>query len=166
MPTPTYEAIATFQLTANTASVTFSSIPQTYTDLILVGDVSSGSNAQIRITNINAAVAYEALAIRTTTSSATTAVVTSETELLTAGGSSGSVGATTISSVRIEFFNYSLTGTSRRKPILYRIGRSGSAQAMGTGVIQQATVGITQFTLSVAGTQFAAGSSLTLYGVA
>jgi hypothetical protein len=42
----TYEAIATNTTTAFAASVTFSSIPQTYTDLVLVCEgVASGGNA-------------------------------------------------------------------------------------------------------------------------
>lgn len=34
MPTPTYEAIASVTLSSNTSTVTFSSIPQTYADLV------------------------------------------------------------------------------------------------------------------------------------
>lgn len=41
MPTPTYDLIASNVLGSNTASVTFSSIPQTYQDLVLVINGSS-----------------------------------------------------------------------------------------------------------------------------
>jgi hypothetical protein len=40
MPTPTYTALATRTLTSQAASVTFSSIPATYRDLILVTDAT------------------------------------------------------------------------------------------------------------------------------
>jgi hypothetical protein len=40
MPTPTYTALATRTLTGTAASVTFSSIPATYRDLILVTDAT------------------------------------------------------------------------------------------------------------------------------
>lgn len=40
MPTPTHELIASSVLSADAVSVTFSSIPQTYRDLVLVADGS------------------------------------------------------------------------------------------------------------------------------
>lgn len=41
MPTPTYTALANITLSSNTTSVTFSSISQSYRDLILVMDYST-----------------------------------------------------------------------------------------------------------------------------
>ena len=40
MPTPTYKALATVTLASTAASVTFSSIPATYRDLILISQVT------------------------------------------------------------------------------------------------------------------------------
>jgi hypothetical protein len=47
MPTPTYDLIASTTLAAASASVTFSSIPATYRDLILVLNGESGSALEI-----------------------------------------------------------------------------------------------------------------------
>lgn len=51
MPSPTYVAIAKNLLTVDTASITFSSIPSTYTDLLLVvSGRSSSAPSFLRIT--------------------------------------------------------------------------------------------------------------------
>jgi hypothetical protein len=51
MPTPTYTPLATVTLGTTAASVTFSSIPATYRDLILVynGTVNVGTDARVRL---------------------------------------------------------------------------------------------------------------------
>ena len=46
MPTPTYTPLATVTLGSSAASVTFSSIPATYRDLILIVNASSGSSIE------------------------------------------------------------------------------------------------------------------------
>lgn len=47
MPTPTYVAIAKQVLTGTQASVTFSAIPSTYTDLLLVASARSSNNGNV-----------------------------------------------------------------------------------------------------------------------
>jgi hypothetical protein len=44
----TYELIATYTVPSTTTSYTFTSIPQTYTDLILVGSTTSAGTTDIR----------------------------------------------------------------------------------------------------------------------
>ncbi len=53
MPTPTHIALATTTLSSTVSTVTFSSIPNTYRDLVLVvgGQTSSGSGANIQFNN-------------------------------------------------------------------------------------------------------------------
>lgn len=53
MSTPTYEALATVTLAVDTASVTFSSIPATYRDLVLVleGTLTSGEGVLTAVIN-------------------------------------------------------------------------------------------------------------------
>ncbi len=51
MPTPTYTALATVTLGSSAASVTFSSIPATYRDLILVFNGTLTSNSGITVRN-------------------------------------------------------------------------------------------------------------------
>ena len=47
MPTPTYTALATITLGSSASSVSFSSIPATYKDLILVTDGITGADATL-----------------------------------------------------------------------------------------------------------------------
>jgi hypothetical protein len=49
MPTPTYDLIASNVLTSSASSVTFSSIPATYRDLILVIDAGATSSSGFEI---------------------------------------------------------------------------------------------------------------------
>jgi hypothetical protein len=52
---PTYEKVATSTLTSNTSTVTFTSIPQTYTDLVIIfsGKAANNTDAQVRIGGSN-----------------------------------------------------------------------------------------------------------------
>jgi len=45
MPTPTYTPLATVTLGSSAATVTFSSIPATYRDIVLIYDVLATSNS-------------------------------------------------------------------------------------------------------------------------
>jgi hypothetical protein len=54
MPTPTYTPLATVTLGSAAASVTFSSIPATYRDLILVTDTLASSNSLVLRLRFNA----------------------------------------------------------------------------------------------------------------
>jgi len=47
MPTPTYKALATVTLGSSASSVTFSSIPGTYRDLVIVTDTLASANGLI-----------------------------------------------------------------------------------------------------------------------
>ena len=49
MPTPTYTPLATVTLGTAVSSVTFSSIPATYRDLILVSETSHSSTTEIKL---------------------------------------------------------------------------------------------------------------------
>jgi len=58
MATPTYTAIASITLSSSASSVTFSSIPQDYRDLVLAAEITHTANAnnRIRINNDSSAI--------------------------------------------------------------------------------------------------------------
>lgn len=49
MPTPTYTALATLTASGGETSVTFSSIPATYRDLVLVWNGTAGTSQTVRV---------------------------------------------------------------------------------------------------------------------
>ena len=154
----TYEAIATQTLSSAAASVTFSSIPGTYTDLILViSNTSSGSLAGVYLSEING----------------DTGTNYSHTKVYGTGSVAGSDRNTSDTSVNIglsnstqcnnifHFMNYSNTTTF--KTVLARGNSGGTGQTRASVALFRSTSAITSFKLS--GVTFDIGSTFTLYGI-
>lgn len=163
----TYEPIATQTLGSAAASVTFSSIPSTYTDLILIvsSAVTSGQdNLRIRVGNgsVDSGTNYSWTALTGSGSTALSARSSNETSILT---DYNGYMRTTLGNVAkvINFQNYSNTTTNKTM-----IMRSNNA-ATGTDALVnlwRSTAAINVMTLfSNGGVNLAAGSTFTLYGV-
>jgi len=156
MPTPTYTALANVTLGSSASSVTFSSIPATYRDLIFVfsGVVSAGGGEVVRITfngDGNSA-NYSAVFANgdgSTTSSGTNA---RRFGLMYASRSQ------TVAS----FMDYS--ATDKHKTYLSRTGGASNALEMIAGRWAN-TAAITSFQVFPDANGFASGSTLSLYGV-
>jgi hypothetical protein len=109
--TATYEKIATTTLASDTNSVTFSSIPATYTDLVLVMQIKSSSSDTIRFRfNSDSGTNYSTTRLSGTGSSAVSDRESNSS--VTLGSSYGyptsTLGATTHI---LQIFNYSNTTT-------------------------------------------------------
>ena len=152
----TYTNIATQTLGSAAGSVTFSSIPSTYTDLVLIisGTAVSSDTMTYQFNN-------------------DTGTNYSDTYLFgdgTAGSgrhtSSGAIfGAginTTPSHQILNIMNYSNTTT--RKTTLLRGNASGTGAAVAFVGLWRNTAAITSIKLSI-GSNFATGSIFTLYGI-
>jgi hypothetical protein len=156
MPTPTYKALATVTLGSAASSVTFSSIPATYRDLVLVADV-----------------------IGTSTSSAafvlnTDATTTNYNRVINIGFGSG--GGTPFAANENNVFGMNTAGrtfaifqiqdssaTDKHKTSLYRITDPDAETVMGA-IRWSNTAAVTSVRLSTAGS-FATGSRFDLYGI-
>lgn len=159
----TYEPIATNTLGSAAASVTFSSIPSTYTDLILI---ISGSNSS----------GDAAISVRTGNGSVNTGSVYSTTFLFGNGTSASSSRDTsqtwahpgrldtTLSNSIIQFMNYSNTTTN--KTILSR-GNDGSLAMTTVSLVRDTSaINIIQLQAQDGGAiNFTTGSTFTLYGI-
>lgn len=163
----TYEKIATTTLGTAAASVTFSSIVSTYTDLILISSArstiaSTGNNLYCRF-NADSGSNYSATEIAGDGSSAYADQQTNSTYSFIGftSGASSSSGIYGISTS--HFMNYANSTTF--KTVLSR----GSAIGQGTHEIVslwRSTSAINQIVVYPAGANnFATGSTFTLYGI-
>ena len=165
----TYEPIATNTLSSATTSVTFSSIPSTYTDLVIIAQagVTAVSNAgYMRVGNSS---------VDTGSNYSTTYFIGS--------GTTASSGRYTNSSIGVSFYqpgygtptvltttgvsnimNYANTTTY--KTIISRSGAAGTSAEVGVG-LWRSTAAINIITLyPEASTTWVSGSIFTLYGIA
>ena len=165
----TYEPIATTTLTSAVPSVTFGSIPQTYTDLVLIMSPANNTSVQdgTELFSINS----------------DTGTNYSFTELYGSGSVAASIRRSNTAYIGLSFFttidttlgsttnvthfmNYSNTTTN--KTILNRANNLGSTYA-GTSLIVglwRSTAAITSFSVRPGGsTNFKSGSTFTLYGI-
>lgn len=157
MGTPTYTAIASQTLTSSASSVTFSSIPQDYRDLILVVNaVKDGAGFSIITFNADSSSIYSRVNMVGDGTSATS-------------GSATGAYIRESSTLTLEhhdiftIFDYSVT--DKHKSILWRHNDAGvtvEAIACRYG----STSAITEITWSPYGDNFNAGSTFSLYGVA
>lgn len=171
MPTPTYVALAKTVLTGTQSYITFSSILQTYTDLLLVVSARSSASAltdsiTIEI-NGDATATYSYTDINGNGSTAASARSTSNAYSIFRFSASGNTAtANTFGSFEVYYPNY--TG-STNKPIS---GTGVSETNAATGVridasanLYSATGAITQLKLGLVSAQFVSGSRFDLYGI-
>jgi hypothetical protein len=160
----TYDPIATQTLGSAAATVTFSSIPGTYTDLVLVisARMSGGGGASAIQAQFNSDTAsnYSFTLVTGTGSSADSSGASSQTQMAvglatdTAGEWSTNI---------IQVMNYSNTTTN--KTVLARAGIAGD-RTRALVNLWRSTSAITSILIINNGSvNFVAGSTFTLYGI-
>ena len=160
MPTPTYTALANITLGSSASSVTFSSIPATYRDLILVSDYAASgvSYLQLQInsdtgTNYSFVTMYTDPAVISASNTYDRFYLTTNT--IQSGARIASVA---------QIMDYS--ATDKHKTVL---SRQNFTRATGTQVVEAqasrwaSTSAITS--LQVSG-GFSSGATFALYGIA
>jgi hypothetical protein len=162
----TYEPIQSQTLGSANASVTFSSIPQTYTDLILVsffGTTTLNEDAFVRF-NGDTGSNYSRTSLRGNGSSAFSARSSNQTSCLIDLDAAGSTLDTGLQIIT-QIFNYS--NSSVYKSLLSRSGTLGGSYTGTTalGGLWRSTAAITTLLVNCTNNTFISGSSFTLYGV-
>jgi hypothetical protein len=154
----TYEPIATQTLGSAAASVTFSSIPSTYTDLIAVfNGASTGGSESARVTiNSDTGSNYSRILLIGTGSTAGLSRANNESYLII--GSINTTNCTTL----WQFMNYSNTTTN--KTVLARTNVASTTVRENLGLWRN-TNAITQLEFSASSSTFIAGSTFSLYGI-
>jgi hypothetical protein len=159
----TYTPIATNTLGSATASVTFSSISGSYTDLVLVINYATSASTGNALLTFNS----------------DTSALYSETALIGNGTSATSSNDTAQNSIPISWFG--TNSTADRVELIYNIQNYASTTTFkttigrfnlserGTGAIvglYRSGNAISSLTISNANNNFTSGSTFTLYGIA
>ena len=167
----TYEPIATTTLSTATASVTFSSISGSYTDLVLISQAGStaGNNNLAARVNSDTGANYSITFLQGTGAVAASSRASNESRItLSERGDLDS----TLSCVNVShFMNYSNTTTY--KTIISRANNAGGAGSTSSPYglsacinLWRNTAAITSIELFAAtGTTFITGSTFSLYGI-
>jgi hypothetical protein len=154
----TYTPIATQTLSSATATVTFSSIPATYTDLVLIVSASNPTNdsgLQVRF-NGDSATNYSDTSVYGNGTSALSFRTTSQTAMFIGRTDTGI--STNIANIQ----NYSNTTTN--KTVISR--GNDSALAIATVGLWRSTAAINSVVvLDQNGRNFGIGSTFSLYGI-
>jgi len=155
--TATYAKIATHTLPSATSLYTFSSIPGTYTDLVII--------AQVRMTTAADAITY-------TLNSDTTGTNYSQTGLGGDGSTAysyrqnlntlGAITSSALSTIVINFQDYSNSTTF--KTTLARTG-SAAQDTRAIASLWRNTAAVTSIGIGTYSSTFVAGSTFTLYGI-
>jgi hypothetical protein len=153
----TYEPIATNTLGSDAASVTFSSIPSTYTDLVLVSNyrLNTGDNFLILRFNSDTGSNYSFTNAYTEGTTAASDRATSQTSARI--GFYGSAQSNSI----VNIMNYSNTTTNKTA-----VSRDNTNTYVITRVnLWRNTSAITSITILTPSPNITSGSTFTLYGI-
>jgi hypothetical protein len=158
----TYTPIMTTTLETNQANIEFTSIPGTYTDLILTGSISSTDptfNRALRLQfNTDTSSAYSTIAINGESDS----IVSTKSPNSSFIGVAETPLGSNFMTVKLQVSNYSNTTMYKTT---FSSGGSANISTLAVGVYMS-TSAITSLKLFLSGLSFRAGSSVTLYGIA
>lgn len=158
----TYEVVATSRLTTASASITFSSIPNTYTDLkLIINAESTGDSYLVLRLNSNSGTVYSNTEFRGIGSgTGSSQRLTGETYAYL----SPALPSTTTDGgvITADMSNYSNSNVF--KTVLVRQGTAAGG-VMGIANLYRSTSVISAMEVIVLGNTLAIGSVLTLYGI-
>lgn len=160
----TYSPIATTTLGSASATVTFSSIPSTYTDLILICSMTATATLDTRVNfNSDTGTNYSATRLMGDGTSATSNRSTNRgwIDLNYVGG----VGTTAPTTSILQLNNYS-NSTTYKTTLLRANEMSGTYQGTEAIVgLWRSTAAINRLDITTSTSTFATGSTFTLYGI-
>lgn len=161
----TYTPIATYTVSGSTTNtVTFSSIPQTYTDIVMIMNVATTTGTTyptIRLNN-DSSTLYSRTQLYGNGSAASSDRATGEPEWYFTIGNLPTA-ANTFSSGIVHLFNY--TNTTTFKTALNRSAETSIGWVGSRVSLYRSTSAITRIDFLTTANYYAAGSTFTLYGV-
>lgn len=153
----TYENIATTTLTTTSSEINFTSIPGTFTDLIVVTNAIGSATLYALRLNADTTALYSRTRLVGDGTSATSSRSTGQTEIVVDNLSSTNWGQSII-----QIMNYSNATTN--KTVLIRAGIAATDTAAVVG-LYRSTSAITSVRLFMGSNSFSSGSTFTLYGI-
>ena len=163
----TYEAIATQTLVNSSSSiVTFSSIPSTYTDLVIVGTVIAVGSASVHFQfNGDTASNYSYTVLDGDGNTGNAARQSPTTNIQFAGWSRNLNSSTVPSTMIANIMNYSNTTTFKTAFVRsMAFGTPGNCVDAFVGT-RRSTEAINSITIECSGTNFNANTTFSLYGI-
>ena len=138
----------------------FSSIPATYTDLVIIFNGSvSGTSGDLATFNSDTGSNYSSTFLRGDGSSAASGRVTSSTSI-----NPGLTFGTSQSTYILNIMNYANTTTN--KTAMYRSSSVATSSYVGSAIgLWRNTAAINTVNFSTSGTNYVNGSTFTLYGI-
>jgi hypothetical protein len=162
----TYTPIATTTLGSTSATITFSSIAGTYTDLIIVANIlcSADSNISVYLNGSNTGTAYSCTHL---TGSGTAAASSRNTSSPSWGLSPGPIASATTSPEPMIMQLQNYANTTTYKTALFRYGVLGATYngVAASVTLWRDTSAVTSITLKT-DALFSIGTMATLYGIA
>jgi hypothetical protein len=156
----TYDKIDTRTLASDTATITFSTIPATYTDLVLIASVknnSGGSRAMQMLLNLDTGTNYSTTQLIGDGSSAVSSRSTGTAYL----DVTVTVPGTEFAPCIFNFQNYSNTNTFKTV-----INRNGITNTRAVVSLWRSTSAINSIRFQMGGSDlYSTGSTFTLYGI-
>jgi hypothetical protein len=169
MASNTYTAIATVTVgSGGAANIEFTSIPATYTDLLvkLSGRSTSGGETAVNLRfNGNSSSIYDRKSLAGDGSSASSASSTSQPEVFVGRISANTYTASTFGNMEIYIPNY--TGSSNKSLSSDSVAENNATTGYNILIagLWNNTAAITSIAFTVAGSNFAQYSTATLYGI-
>ena len=163
----TYIPIATQTLGSSSATVTFSSISATYTDLVLIisANQTVGNNDVWLQFNSDTASNYSNTQISGNGTSAASTRASSQTKLYIDNNATMPTAASTFGNQIINIMNYSNTTTY--KTVLSRSNNAAAATEAFVSLWRATPAAITTILIGLTGaSNFTTGSTFSLYGIA
>jgi hypothetical protein len=163
MPTPTYTPLATVTLSSSASSVTFSNIPSSYRDLIVVVTGTNSANAFITLRlNGDTGSNYSMVWMQGSGLGSSSNSVTSQVEIITSANNVG----TALKTALINIMDYS--ATDKHKTLLATTNGENGGTRLTAGLVARwaNTSAINSVRVYDGnGSSYLAGSTFNLYGV-
>lgn len=156
----TYEPISTTTLSTSPTSITFSSIPSTYTDLKIVVVNTGTTLGTLEVTyNNDTGSNYSRTILRGDGSTASSSASTNQTKW-----QSGDTGGTAPSMVSIDVFSYA--GSTYKTGLAQASNdQNGSGRVTSCVGLWRSTSAVNRVDLAMGGNAFASGTTVTIYGI-